>query len=1095
LTLSNFNKIIKRGVRMEKTASKNGRASVFVCLTLAVVLLAASAPAAVIVVDYGKYPTARAAAFDEAKVNWTDGDLADDTVCTASFAAVELQDYLRKMSGDADAFAIVSPRSLAEIADKTIIYLATFDKLPADIQRALAYSASAIADLGPEGYLLKTITLEGRGILCVTAPSRMGILYGVYDLLHRLGVRWYAPGKIHEVVPARTVDPLPISIDLADRPRFLTRGFHAWENRADRDFLLWMARNRLNYWCVEQENKPFLHKLGIQLVGGAHVLTSLYLGPGLDYPYNHPHWSGDEDRPSDPYPVSPDYRGDSDGNGRLTYFEAHPEWFGLQKGQRSPRIQGDFGDNFCTSNRKAMAEFMKNAVEDLARGRYKDATFMNAWTLDVGRWCECENCQALGTSTDRNILFVHEYAQAIKKAQADKLINRPVRLLFLAYADVLEPPTRPLPVDFDYSMCIATFFPIVRCYVHNFDAGDCSVNAKYLQSLEGWFVDPNRFYKGQVCIGEYYNVSGYKCLPVCFMHSMAHDIPYYFGVGARHFHYMHVTTANWGTKVLTNWQMARQLWDPAANSEELWADYFGGRYGEAQRPMRLFYENLEAMLSNISELKYGLARRLANGDEDLFPTQHLKHEKTAFVTDDGPDLVEILDSAKRCRSAIDAVARLNLPDEVAQRIAADERTFRYAERTVFLYEALCRAHFAFAAGRADEARAAVESARELAGLLQADTVSTKFSSSHANASDALDASYAAPALLRFEQKLNLWHPEGITAAPFYADKKRLLYFIDAQGNERPIQRTIEWVHRRHHILLNMQKVAGAFPEASRRIPLDLQILEEKDLGDVIRKKITFAAEPRSRVHAYLLLPRNLAGKAPAALCLHQTTPRGKEEPAGVSANPNLAYALELAKRGYVAIAPDYPDFGDDATDPFALGYDSATMKGIWNHQRAVDVLVSLPQVNPERIAAIGHSLGGHNSIFAALFDPRIRAVVTSCGFTSFKKYYGGDLTGWSHKGYMPKIATVYGKDPARMPFDFSELLGVLAPRPVFINAPLRDDNFEVSGVDDCVRAAEPVYALLGAKDAIVVVHPDIGHSFPPEIREQAYKFLDKALIR
>jgi len=169
------------------------------------------------------------------------------------------------------------------------------------------------------------------------------------------------------------------------------------------------------------------------------------------------------------------------------------------------------------------------------------------------------------------------------------------------------------------------------------------------------------------------------------------------------------------------------------------------------------------------------------------------------------------------------------------------------------------------------------------------------------------------------------------------------------------------------------------------------------------------------------------------------------------------------------------------------------MKGIWNHRRALDLLQSLPEVDGERIGCIGHSLGGHNSLFVAVFDERVKVVVTSCGFNSFKKYYGGDLTGWSHKGYMPRIESVYGKNPDKMPFDFTELLGALAPRPVFINAPLHDDNFEVSGVDDCVRAAEPVYALLGAKGAIVVVHPDAGHSFPQEVRRQAYEFLDKAL--
>ena len=51
---------------------------------------------------------------------------------------------------------------------------------------------------------------------------------------------------------------------------------------------------------------------------------------------------------------------------------------------------------------------------------------------------------------------------------------------------------------------------------------------------------------------------------------------------------------------------------------------------------------------------------------------------------------------------------------------------------------------------------------------------------------------------------------------------------------------------------------------------------------------------------------------------------------------------------------------------------SATMKGIVNHRRAVDLLASLPEVDPRRIGVIGHSLGGHNSLFVAAFDPRIK---------------------------------------------------------------------------------------------------------------------------
>ncbi len=81
-----------------------------------------------------------------------------------------------------------------------------------------------------------------------------------------------------------------------------------------------------------------------------------------------------------------------------------------------------------------------------------------------------------------------------------------------------------------------------------------------------------------------------------------------------------------------------------------------------------------------------------------------------------------------------------------------------------------------------------------------------------------------------------------------------------------------------------------------------------------------------------------------------------------------------------------------------------------------------------------------------------------------------------------------------MPFDFSGVLAAIAPRPVFINAPVRDANFEVTGVDDSVRAALPVFTRIFARpDAIVVQHPDVQHDFPPEVRRASYDFLDQYL--
>jgi len=303
----------------------------------------------------------------------------------------------------------------------------------------------------------------------------------------------------------------------------------------------------------------------------------------------------------------------------------------------------------------------------------------------------------------------------------------------------------------------------------------------------------------------------------------------------------------------------------------------------------------------------------------------------------------------------------------------------------------------------------------------------------------------------------------------------------------------DWQAARDRILVGMQMVMGDLP-AARRSPVEVVKLESEETTNFTRTRITYQSEPGDHVPAYLLNPKNLRRRAPAMLCLHQTIKIGKGEPAGLGGSANLHYAKELAERGYVCIAPDYPYLGENNFDPYKNGYASCTMKGIVNHMRAVDVLASLPEVDGKRIGSIGHSLGGHNTLFVAAFDQRIRAMVTSCGFTAARKYYNGDLTGWAGVRYMPLIAEKYGKDPARIPFDFPELLVALAPRPLFINAPLHDANFEVSGVRDCVDAAMPVYdRVFRAKDRLVAVYPDEKHDFPPEIRKSAYDFLDRWL--
>jgi dienelactone hydrolase len=329
--------------------------------------------------------------------------------------------------------------------------------------------------------------------------------------------------------------------------------------------------------------------------------------------------------------------------------------------------------------------------------------------------------------------------------------------------------------------------------------------------------------------------------------------------------------------------------------------------------------------------------------------------------------------------------------------------------------------------------------------------------------------------------------------PFYPDKARLLVYQEGD-TEHPVTTAADWQKRRAHILANMQEVMGPLPDASTKVPLEVETTEEVKKEKYVRKKLTYAPEKGDRVPAYLLIPLEHSGKLPAVLCLHQTNGKlGKDSPAGMGGSANLYYAAELAERGYVTLAPDYPSFGEYPYDFAKSSYKSGSMKAIWNNMRAIDLLQALPEVDPERIGCIGHSLGGHNTMFTAAFDPRIKALVSSCGFTSFPKYYGGNLKGWTSDRYMPLIASRFESKPEKMPFDFPEVVAAFAPRAFFTNSPLHDDNFEVSGVRDCIGAAKSVYELLGAKDKLAAIYPDCKHDFPPEARRAAYEWFDRWL--
>ena len=320
------------------------------------------------------------------------------------------------------------------------------------------------------------------------------------------------------------------------------------------------------------------------------------------------------------------------------------------------------------------------------------------------------------------------------------------------------------------------------------------------------------------------------------------------------------------------------------------------------------------------------------------------------------------------------------------------------------------------------------------------------------------------------------------------------HLTDRQGNLLPLASLADWERKRAEILQAMQTVMGPLPGKHKRCPLDVSIDEEADCGLYLRQLISYSSEPGSRTPAYLLIPREALKcqtRHPAVLCLHPTDHQfGHKVVVGLSEKRNRSYAAELAERGFVTLAPSYPLMADYYPDIEKLGYESGTMKAIWDNIRGLDLLDSLPYVSPHRFGVVGHSLGGHNGIYTSLFEPRIKVIVSSCGFDSYRDYMDGDITGWTSERYMPRLKEYRLAD---IPFDFHDMIAALAPRHCLISAPLYDSNFKWRSVDRVVEAASRVYDLYQASHHLSVLHPDCEHDFPDPARELAYRLIQDCL--
>ncbi|MBX3400651.1 MAG: acetylxylan esterase [Gemmataceae bacterium] len=167
------------------------------------------------------------------------------------------------------------------------------------------------------------------------------------------------------------------------------------------------------------------------------------------------------------------------------------------------------------------------------------------------------------------------------------------------------------------------------------------------------------------------------------------------------------------------------------------------------------------------------------------------------------------------------------------------------------------------------------------------------------------------------------------------------------------------------------------------------------------------------------------------------------------------------KEGFRALMP--PTDADDAT--------ATIMSWAWGVHRCVDYLSALPEIDPKRIAVVGHSRLGKTALLAGAFDERIALVIphqAGCGGTGPSRHNDPKAEGvkrinTSFPHWFSKSFKEFNDAPEKLPFDQHCLAALCAPRPVLYTNAALDLWANPSGQFDMLKRATPVYELYGVK--------------------------------
>ncbi len=296
--------------------------------------------------------------------------------------------------------------------------------------------------------------------------------------------------------------------------------------------------------------------------------------------------------------------------------------------------------------------------------------------------------------------------------------------------------------------------------------------------------------------------------------------------------------------------------------------------------------------------------------------------------------------------------------------------------------------------------------------------------------------------------------EAMPSNPWLPDPLKM------RGTGVPVTTPEQWEEQRAWIRSQIEHwIFGTMPPA----PDNLRVAESRErrkngllYRDVL---LEFGPDHRAKLNLQLIIPPG-EGPHPVFLTNHA---------------PNRSFWVNTAvSRGYIACfyqATD-PMYGlpddSDAYIEIYPDYDFSCLgRWAWAGSRAVDYLVTLPEVIPDQIGLTGHSRNGKQALLAAAFDDRIGAVAASSGLT-------GEAHPWRHTAdpfvvesiqllvgarpywFQPRLRFFTGREH-KLPVDQNMLMALIAPRGQMIYSAFSESSANAFSLEQGYRSVREVY--------------------------------------